>query len=810
MTDLPGCPSDKQYQMFLSDSLQGDSRLDIERHVDECETCQSRLAEMSSRPDWMRWMPADGNVPISEVPEQLRTIDRYEVIREIGRGGMGIVYLARDPDLGRQVAIKLLARERCHETQWLNRFRREARLAGALNHPNVLTIYETGETNGMPYIATEFVEGITLRKRLSRSPLLLTEALGYAVQLIDGLTVAHAAGVIHRDLKPDNIMIRDDSRLKILDFGLARVRQNETSAVSDPGLVLGTVSYMSPEQARGQELDTSSDVFSFGTLLFLMLTSQRPFDGQTPSDIMAAILTRAPRPLADCGVELPSELSRLLLACLAKDPAHRPAARDILKILQQQLDESRSDVVPGTTATRTSTGESTTESATPAPATGAELQPGTIRYARSGDVNIAWQTIGTGPIDLVFVMGWVSHLEWFWREPSFAAFLRRLASFSRVILFDKRGTGLSDRVPVNELPTLETRMDDVRAVMDAAGSDRAVLCGVSEGGPLCTLFAATYPDKTIAITMMGCYARRLWAEDYPWGPTAEQREVFLEDIGKNWGGPLGIEDRAPSKSADPEFRQWWASYLRMGASPGAAVALTRMNARIDVRPILRTIQVPTLVIHRSGDRCLLVDEGRHIAELIPGAKFVELPGDDHLPFVGDADLILDEIEEFLTGKRHAPAFDRVLATVLCIAVEPPGNTTPEGDRVMQFQTLVGREAELFRGRMLSPTTAELLLTFDGPARAVRAGAAVTGLAQRLDLSIRCGIDTGSCDISHETATGPAVERARRIATAAAFGDIRVSASLRSLVSGSGLDFVDAGAIPTVTEQEDCRTYGLVR
>ena len=272
-------------------------------------------------------------------------------------------------------------------------------------------------------------------------------------------------------------------------------------------------------------------------------------------------------------------------------------------------------------------------------------RPPETMYARSGDVNIAYQVVGDAPLDLVFVMGWVSHLEYFWREPSFARFLLRLASFSRLILFDKRGTGLSDRVPINELPTLEQRMDDVRAVMDAVGSERAALCGVSEGGPMCSLFAATYPEKTLALVMIGTYAKRIWARDYPWAPTTEERQHFFEEMREHWGGPVGLEERAPTVAHDPQFRSWWATYLRMGASPGAALALTQMNAEIDVRHVLPSIRVPTLVIHRTEDRCLKVEEGRYVADRIPGAKYVELPGHDHLPFVGDQDAILDEVEE---------------------------------------------------------------------------------------------------------------------------------------------------------------------
>jgi pimeloyl-ACP methyl ester carboxylesterase len=252
------------------------------------------------------------------------------------------------------------------------------------------------------------------------------------------------------------------------------------------------------------------------------------------------------------------------------------------------------------------------------------------RYARSGDVNIAYQVLGEGPRDLVFVSGWVSHLEYQWEEPAYAAFLERLASFSRLILFDKRGTGLSDRVPSTELPTLEQRMDDVRAVMDAVGSEQAALLGVSEGGPMCLLFGATYPERTTALVVFGSYARRLWAADYPFGQPLDEYNAFTESLATEWGGPVGLALRAPSRGGDVAFSGWWSTFLRMSASPGAAVTLMRMNGEIDVRHVLAVIQAPTLIVHRTGDRTISAEGARYMAERIAGARYVELPGDDHL------------------------------------------------------------------------------------------------------------------------------------------------------------------------------------
>ncbi len=427
--------------------------------------------------------------------------------------------------------------------------------------------------------------------------------------------------------------------------------------------------------------------------------------------------------------------------------------------------------------------------------------PPPTRYARSGDISIAYQVLGEGSIDLVFVMGWVSHLDYFWREPSFARFLTRLASFSRLILFDKRGTGLSDRV--NDLPTLEQRMDDVRAVMEAVGSERAVLMGVSEGGPLCSLFATTYPARTLGLVMIGTYARRLWAPDYPFGQTRAGHERFIETISSGWGGPVGIEVRAPTRANDPAFREWWSTYLRMGASPGAAVTLTRMNAEIDVRHVLPAVRVPTLVLHRTDDQCLKVEEGRYVAAQIPGATFVELPGDDHLPFVGDQDAMLEAIEPFLNRLPHDAVVDRVLATILSVRFEAVPGGPPAREA---FLSHARREIEWFRGRWQGDTAHGLRAAFDGPARAIRCASSLAAAASRYGLAARGGLHTGECGDDGVSLQGEAVTMAETLSSLADQGDVLVSRTVKDLVAGAGLFFDDRGTHPLDAEGQTWRVF----
>ena len=419
------------------------------------------------------------------------------------------------------------------------------------------------------------------------------------------------------------------------------------------------------------------------------------------------------------------------------------------------------------------------------------------RYATSGDINIAYQVIGTEPRDLILVPGWMSNIEVFWEEPSVARFLRRLASFSRLILFDKRGTGLSDRM--GELPDLETRMDDVRSVMDAVGSRTATLCGYSEGGVMCALFAASYPARTTALITIGSFARQKPAPGYAGARTEAQQEQFLEAIQNGWGGPVGLDLRAPSMAHDERVRQWWARFLRMSASPAAALALTRMNYEIDGRHVLPAIRVPTLILHSVGDMAVDVNSSRYMAQCIPGAKLVELPGADHLPWGADADAILDEIEQFITGEQHGSEPDRILSTILFLdIVGSTDRAAALGDRrwrgvLQSFYDVVRRDLLRFRGSEVGTTGDGVLATFDGPARGVRCARSIADGVRSLGFEVRAGLHTGECEVIDTSVSGIAVHIAARVATLAQPDEVLVSHTVRDLVAGSGLRFAPRGA-----------------
>ena len=420
-----------------------------------------------------------------------------------------------------------------------------------------------------------------------------------------------------------------------------------------------------------------------------------------------------------------------------------------------------------------------------------------VRYTRSADLSIAYQVTGDGPIDVVLISGWVSHLEKDWEEPRHERFLDRLGSIARLIRFDKRGTGLSDRPP--GAADLESRMDDVRAVMDAAGSERAVLFGYSEGAPMAILFAGTYPDRARALVLYGAYAKRLDPDDdYPWAPTRDARGAYTEQLRSDWGIESDMKIMCPS--ADEAMARWWGERSRAAASPGAIKALVEMNSLIDVRALLPTIRVPTLVVHRGTDFDVKVEEGRYIAEHVPGARFIELPGADHFVAI-DSDQILDAVEPFLAerGAAHLPAHeDRALVTLLVTDIVGSTQTAAElGDRawlnrIERHHEVVRAELARFRGREVDASGDGTLATFDGPARAVRCATAILSALRPLGLNVKAGVHTGEVELDGDRVRGVALDIAARVAAEAAPGEVFVSQTVNDIVAGSGLEFADRG------------------
>jgi pimeloyl-ACP methyl ester carboxylesterase len=422
-----------------------------------------------------------------------------------------------------------------------------------------------------------------------------------------------------------------------------------------------------------------------------------------------------------------------------------------------------------------------------------------VRHAKSGDLHVAYVVFGEAALDVVVVPGFISHLEVMWDNPGIVRLSERLMKFARVITFDKRGTGMSD--PVAEAPTLEHRMDDLRAVMDAAGSERAVLIGVSEGAPLSILFAAAYPQRTAALVLIGGLARSTWAPDYPWAtPKDAILEAAAEFTAPTWGTGANAEVFAPSLAADPAMVDWWGRMERLAASPGMMTQLFMMFLDIDVRAVLPLVQAPTLVLHRTGDRVVNVHAGRYLAEHIPGARFVGLPGRDHAPWAGDVDALAGEVEEFITGTRSvAPEeLERVLSTVLFTDVVGSTERAADlGDRrwrelLERHYAAVRAELTRYRGREVKTVGDGVLATFDGPARAVRAAQAIITASRGIGLEIRAGVHTGECEILGDDIGGIAVHTGARIAALAGPGDVLVSSTVKDLVAGSGITFAERG------------------
>jgi pimeloyl-ACP methyl ester carboxylesterase len=418
------------------------------------------------------------------------------------------------------------------------------------------------------------------------------------------------------------------------------------------------------------------------------------------------------------------------------------------------------------------------------------------RYAKSGSVHIGYQVVGSGTTDLIVLAGFYSHLEAQWEEPRYARFLERLASFSRLILLDQRGTGLSDRAV--RLPTLEQHIDDVLAVMEAVGLERAAILGIAQGGALAALLAATHPDRVSSLILYAAYARLMQDGDYPWGRDARWYRRLMQETESGWGTGAILERLAPGMAGDESFKSWWARFERLIHSPGSALAYLRMQAEVDIRQILPAIRPPTLVVQRRDDVYRDPGNSRYLAEHIPGARYVEVAGREHLVYLGDQDAIIEEIEEFLTGARRGPESTRLLATLLFTDIV--GST----ERVAQLgdekwrelleahKVVLRQEIERFRGREVATAGDGFVATFDGPARAVRCALAARDAVSSLGLELRAGLHTGEIELAGDDISGIAVHICARIASEAQAGEVLVSATVRDLAAGSGLSFQDRG------------------
>jgi pimeloyl-ACP methyl ester carboxylesterase len=444
-----------------------------------------------------------------------------------------------------------------------------------------------------------------------------------------------------------------------------------------------------------------------------------------------------------------------------------------------------------------------------------------VHYAKSGDISIAYAILGDGPFDLVFVNGWIfSALEHAWEGPP-AGFFRSLTSFSRLILFDKRGTGLSDQTA--GIADLETRMDDIRAVMDSVGSERAAIMGVSEGGPMTLLFAATYPERTAAAIVYGSAVSFVRADDYPWAPSQQEwseliAKMSAQGLTRDWLRDA-LENEAPTTARDAAVQQWWRRWVLTSASPGAVVALWRMNMEIDARHVLPTIPVPTLVLHRVGDRVYDIGQARYIADRVPNAKLVELPGEDHA-WWAQPEPITDEVERFLRdlwdrGEWQLVEADRVLATVLFTdIVGSTAKAAALGDArwhelLQQHHALIRRQLVRFQGRELDTAGDGFFASFDGPARAIRCACVLTQAIKELGLDIRAGLHTGECEVFEGKVGGIAVHIGARVAKEAAPGEVLVSSTVKDLVAGSGLDFRERGSASLKGVPGEWRLYAVV-
>jgi class 3 adenylate cyclase len=437
------------------------------------------------------------------------------------------------------------------------------------------------------------------------------------------------------------------------------------------------------------------------------------------------------------------------------------------------------------------------------------------RYARAGETHIAYQVVGEGRLDILLAAEFWHSIEVQWDQPDLASFLERLGSFGRLISFDQRGSGVSDPVPVDEQTPLDLWMDDIRVVMDTVGSESAVFYGIGGGGTMSLLFAATYPDRVSGLILVNSFARISRAPDYPWGRSPELEDEVQHVMRTGWGRGVFLDQVAPSRVGDEEFRKWWARYQRIGASPGTVLSMRRMLGQFDVRDVLSSIRAPTLILHRAETHWNRVEHGRYLAEHIPGAKYVEVPGVDHFSFTGDAEPILREIETFVAGIAGPPSSDRQLSTVLFTDIVGSTQLAAElGDArwrelLERHRAFVRRELERHRGREVDTAGDGFFATFDGPARAVHCAHAIRlGVAEQ-GIEIRAGLHTGEVEVLREGLAGVAVHIGQRILSEAEPGEVLVSSTVKDLTAGAGLEFEDRGKHSLKGVPEEWRLYAVL-
>lgn len=838
------------------------------------------------------------------------SFDGFDVVRPLGRGGMGAVYLGHDVMLDRPIALKFIAGAHPDDKK-RERFLLEARALARLQHPNVVGVYRIGQAGGRPYIAYELVDGHTL-SQLPR-PLPWQRALDIGLGIVRGLAAAHSRGILHRDVKPANVMVTQEGEVKLLDFGLAKLTDREDDAppdarvmpaadsgrISSTGTLAGTPLFMAPELWRGEPATASCDLYAMGLVLYELIAGTIPFANLHGRELVQAIVQTELPPLDAVAPEIPRTLSDAIARCTRRDAGDRYRSADevreafeasralyhpfsvntaddadsgreldvaavvtasfnrvgtradamiarfyerlfeldpsLRRLFPEDMSQQRdklytalslvlrnlrnpellvplledlgrrhaaygarpehfdllgkslmcalsefdaadwTDAVEQAWAFAWSRVAQTVARGLDEARYGAEqrrhaptrarfelpLPRPRTQYTHNGDVTLAYQVIGNGPIDLVIDPGWVSHLELAWDQPELARLLRRLASFVRVIVVDKRGTGLSDRA-THQL-ALEDRMADLLAVMDAAGSERAALLGLSDGGASAVLIATTHPERVRALILYG-------------GATSfEASEHTFETMRAHWGEPLFLDTHAPSVAGDDTFRRWWATYLRSAASPTTAIALLRASAAVDVRPLLPDVRAPALVMHRTGDLVVPIERAQATAAAIPGARFAELPGDDHLIYVGDGDAVVDQIHRFLLDLPTEGRIPWRVAAVLSVSPWNDGSSA----RLVRPHIAAKRGVEIEDGSVL----------FDGPRRALACARAILADARRDDIEVGLGLHVGGCHVAGGEVSGEPVEVSRELAAQAGPGELLATAVVRDLVGGDEQRFV---------------------